>query len=99
MTRDALVNKIRAHIRDRGGVNAGFGWYVGISSDPKRRLFEDHNVDKQRGKWIWRKADSNAIARSAERYLLQMGCEGGTGGGDKKSLYVYAYKITQSTVE
>lgn len=75
-------------------------WYVGIASDPKERLFEDHNVDKETNGWIYRKAESSDIAREIEEYLIDvLGTDGDTGGGDETTDWVYAYKKAPHTEE
>jgi len=92
-----IISEIDAHINKRGGGYSG--WYCGVAADPKQRLFNDHNVDKDKGAWIYRDATTDTAARSIEDYFLKKGCKGGDGGGDHKSKYVYAYKITSSTSE
>lgn len=73
-------------------------WYVGISEDPRRRLFADHNVDEQRGLWgIWEAYTTN-VARRVEAHFISLGTDGGTGGGDEDAVFVYAYKKTAATV-
>ena len=90
-----VASEVVAHIRQCGG---GFaGWYCGIATNPRVRLFNDHNVSQATGPWIYRDAGSEASARVIERYLLSLGCRGGGGGGDSSSKYVYAYKITPYT--
>ena len=74
-------------------------FYVGITNDVERRLFNEHNVSKQRGWWIYRAADSKAIAQEVEEYFLDKGMEGDTGGGTEDSVYVYCDEITSYTVE
>lgn len=66
-------------------------WYIGITSDINQRLFTDHCVN-QIDIWVHAPADSNEIARSVEKYFLNLGCDGDTGGGDFSSTIVYAYK-------
>jgi len=74
-------------------------WYVGITSDPKKRLFNNHNVSEHTGKWIHGDAGSESIAREIEEYFLNLGADGGGGGGDGSSRYVYAYRKTSTTNE
>jgi len=62
-------------------------------------LFNDHNLDEEKGGWIYPTAVSNADARSVERTLHDAGFKGGSGGGDAGTKAVYAYKITGGTVE
>ena len=71
--------------------------YVGITSDVDSRLFGDHNVSKEHGRWIYRTATSHTIAREVEQHFLDAGMDGGAGGGDASSKIVYAYKKTSTT--
>lgn len=73
-------------------------WYVGIATDPRERLFNDHNVDEKNGFWIYEQATSDTIARAVEQAYLDTGHDGGSGGGDQSSVYVYAYVKLQGTV-
>ena len=72
--------------------------YVGVSKDPKGRLFNEHRVRKV-GIWIYLPTLSSKVARAVEAYCIRQGSDGGTGGGDKTAIYVYAYKKTIHTVE
>ena len=71
--------------------------YVGITSDIESRVHGDHKVPKKDGWFISSSADSNKIARDVEKFFLNKGMEGGIGGGDYSSKYVYVYHITSST--
>ncbi len=75
-------------------------WYIGIATDPKERLFNDHNVSEQNGKWGYYPADSEQTTRNAESSLLEKypSFQGGTGDGTSPS-YVYTYYVTADTVE
>ena len=68
-------------------------------ADPKDRLFDDHNVDRENGRWIRRDCGTDTVARQVEASFHKKGCDGGPGGGDSNTKYVYAYKITSTTVE
>jgi hypothetical protein len=75
-------------------------WYVGVASDPRERLFNDHNVQEQTDFWIYSKhLGSDMAARKIERHFLSKGCNGAAGGGDTASCHVYAYKINTHTRE
>jgi hypothetical protein len=91
------VNDIEGYIRQHGGVYSA--WYCGVATDPKARLFSDHNVDKDRDAWIHRECATDTDARKVEAHFLAKGCKGAPGGGDSSSRYVYAYKITAHSRE
>ncbi|MBO5155559.1 MAG: hypothetical protein J6C05_00250 [Prevotella sp.] len=74
-------------------------FYVGITNDVERRLFTEHNVDKNRNWWIYRTAINKATAQIVEEFFLNKGMQGDTGGGIDESIYVYCYEITGSTKE
>lgn len=97
MYNSTIVDDVVNHVDARGW--GDYGWYVGIATDVKTRLFTDHKVDEANGVWIYRKASSETEARDTEKELLeQKNFKGGPGGGDHP-LYVYAYKITKTTFE
>ncbi len=75
-------------------------WYVGIAQNASDRLFKDHNVNKEKGSWIYRKAESRAIAERIEKYFIDKhGTQGHPGGGSDETTFVYAYKIEDYTKE
>jgi len=89
---------INDHIKSRGGSYSE--WYVGIASEPRHRLFVEHNVDETNDKWIYHRCQSSAEARQVEEFFLNnLGTDGGPGGGDQATKYVYAYRKTRSTKE
>lgn len=89
--------EILNHVQGCGGAYAG--WYVGIASSPRHRLFYDHNVDREYGAWIFRDCARTHEARAVEDYLLRLGMRGGSGGGDRETKAVYAYRMTRFTRE
>lgn len=92
-----IVNEVEAHMRQYGG---GYpGWYAGIASQPKDRLFRDHAVRPQTDVWIFRDCGSDAAARQVEQYFLERGCKGGPGGGDHLTRYIYLYRVAPHTSE
>jgi len=84
-----IIADINAHMKQCGGTNAS--WYVGIASDANARLFNDHSVDKVKDSWIFRQATAHQVARTVEKAYLDAGHDGGPGGGDDDTTYVYAY--------
>ena len=95
----AVNKKIVTDVLNYIGAEAKSGWYVGIATNAKNRLFQDHKVDEKNGYWIYQEASSETDARDTETYLLNnYFFKGGTGGGDNPR-YVYAYKITLETRE
>ena len=84
-----IVNEIGAHIQKQGGALST--WYAGITGDVNERLFGTHGVPRKGHWYAYRRAVSANAARSAEKALLDWGCDGGTGGGDNGTIYVYAY--------
>ena len=103
MTGRNAARKLKRYIENNGGLSDGshhdFGWYTGIASNPAARLIEDHNVNEKNGLFLFVITNSDTEARRAERDLIRYGCEGGSGGGNWDSKYVYAYKISIYTKE
>jgi len=96
-TKQEIIDEIKVHIEsEKGPFNT---WYIGITNDANRRLFEEneHNVSKENGWWIYRSSGTKEIAQDIEKYFLELGLKGGTGGGTEDSIIVYAYKITEDT--
>lgn len=74
-------------------------FYIGVTNDAARRLFQEHNVDKEHSWWIYRTAENSEIAREVEKYYLDLGMRGGPGGGDDSARMVYCYVVTPTTTE
>jgi len=86
-----IVNAITSHAnQERSGYH---NWYCGITADSDTRLFVEHNVPRGEGKawWIRKNSGNEQNARDTEEHLIELGFDGGTGGGDKPT-WVYAYR-------
>lgn len=88
-------DKIKSYIDEHN--NNYPRWYGGIASDPKERLFEEHNVSEKSDLWIYQRCESEQSARAVEEALLKLGCDGSTGGGDQSTVYAYAYLKSANT--
>ncbi len=95
-SKEQIIADVKDYIQKKGDEYRA--WYCGISNDPRSRLFSDHNVTEEGGRWIFRKASSDEVAREVESHFVNVcGTDGGRGGGDYTSTCVYAYKKTPST--
>jgi hypothetical protein len=92
-----IYSDINAHIKKSGINNSG--WYVGITSDVEERLFGFHQVPRENHWFIYRRAINSDEARGIEAAYHKAGCDGARGGGDDAAVYIYAYVISQKTVE
>jgi len=92
---DVLCDEIVYHISEKG--DSYSAWYCGIASDWEDRLFNDHDVPRDAPWYIVGQCHNTTDARNVEKYLLELGCDGGGGGGDITSVYVYAYLKTRDT--
>lgn len=88
MNKQNIIKDIEEYV----GKSNYSGWYVGITNDIDRRLFGEHNVDREKDYWIYRTANSKAIAQEIEEYFLDKGMDGDTGGGSDDTTKVYVYK-------
>lgn len=86
-TRNEIITAIQNYFRGHTYSKC----YVGITSNVEQRLFVDHNVTKNTGTYIWRTANTAAIAREVEQHFIDAGMDGG-GGGSRTARIVYAYK-------
>ena len=96
MSEQQIISEISAHIQQSSGSYRD--WYVGIAKNPHDRLFEEHNVHENGDAWIYKKAESSQSARKVESYFLNLGTDGGSGGGDWQTDSVYAYKKNGHTL-
>ena len=94
-TANVIYSEIKTHINS--SPHSVSKWYVGITQNVNQRLFGTHNVSKDNGWWVYRKAYFASDARKVEAALIEYGCDGGVGGGDSDALYVYAYYKAANT--
>jgi hypothetical protein len=91
MSRDEIIREISDYMEQQGGFPSD--WYVGVAEDARNALFEDHNVDWQRGRWIYQPAESFLEAEEiSEHFLIVVGTDGEDGNGDFAARQVYAYR-------
>jgi len=88
-TAKEVYEEIVALMNKQGGGYSN--WYCGITSDWEDRLFNEHQVSRQNSWWVALQCYDNESARNVEKALLEQGCDGGVGGGDETTVYVYAY--------
>ncbi len=46
-------------------------WFVGISCDPKKTMFEQHQVDEKNDIWLYKQAVSFKACRTIQTYFLE----------------------------
>jgi len=93
---EEIKSGIKAFMQAHGGSYSA--WYVGVSKDPRDRLFNDHGVDEKGDWWIYSQAQSSTAARNVEAHFVDtLNTDGASGGGDKDADYVYAYKKAAHT--
>lgn len=93
MTKNTIISDFEKYV----GTDDYSDWYVGITNDIDRRLYDEHQVDKKQDKWIHSPADSKDIAQEVEEYFLDKGMDGDTGGGYNNTTHVYAFKKNSHT--
>ena len=93
--KDAAIEAIIRFIQSLEPAPIWNTWYVGITDDPSRRLFEEHKASYTKS--IYFSLDSAATARSVERLLIDgYGMDGRPGGGEYPR-FVYAFKKLPDT--
>ncbi len=82
-------DEILANIKNQGGAYST--WYCGITGDINARLFGSHKLTRDDPWWSYRECPDETSARNVEKALIALGCDGGAGGGDASTKFVYAY--------
>ncbi|MDE6337034.1 MAG: hypothetical protein K2L34_10750 [Muribaculaceae bacterium] len=93
-----IIDKFDKHL-SKSGKRYYSEFYVGISKNAPKRLFEEHHVDINTSWWIYVTADSSDTARDVEKHYIELGMRGSDGGGDDSSDMVYCYVVTPTTTE
>ncbi|MFQ5455061.1 MAG: hypothetical protein ACE5EA_02515 [Nitrospirota bacterium] len=87
---EEIIEDFDEHIHRCGGNYSV--WYVGITSNPDRSLFDKHSVNRERDAWIYYNCGVKRITQQVEEFFLRKGCNSATDSSDKSGNYVYAYK-------
>lgn len=95
---NTIIKEIEQYLINNCGGGNYSEYYVGITKSIQDRLFGAHQVPDKHC-WIWREAFSDTDARKVEKYFLDKGMQGGDGGGDEESVFVYVYKVASFTNE
>jgi len=76
-------------------------WYVGIASNGRDRVFNQHGVKERTDKWIiCQPLPTSTEAREVEAYFVDdLKTDGGKSGGDETTRTVYAYHKEAHTTE
>jgi hypothetical protein len=98
MTAQEIHDDIVFYLSTHFGSDYKNAWYVGIAKDVEQRLFGEHKVNRNSPDWIWRQASTAQHARLAETMLINRGHDGGSGGGDHTTTYVYAFRKVLGTI-
>lgn len=85
-----LLAYVRMHLAKR--------WYIGITDNPKRRLFVEHGVNKSCDYWgYWQTANDDDARWVEQEAFKKVLAKGNPGGRDEKATWVYIYAITDET--
>jgi hypothetical protein len=74
-------------------------WYVGISAEPKERLFGFHRVRESFDNWLFRTASAPLVAREVRLHLMGLGMTSQRGSIEPGARTVYLYRRTSHTRE
>lgn len=98
MSRENIIKDINAHLQ-KSGKQYYSEFYIGITNDVERRLFLEHNVNKETMWWIYRTAINKDVAQEVEEFFLNKGMKGNLGGGNADSCIVYCYAVGPTTYD
>ena len=68
-------------------------YFVGVTSNPEKRLFYEHNISKDEGFYTYFEASSELEAKNAFNKLLEEDMNGFPLNGHIPGKYVYCYFI------
>lgn len=74
-----------------------FDWYIGLTDNAEKTLFEEHKLNLGTDMWIYEEVPSNSDGCRIREYFLNMGCAGGLLRKEKKMRYIYAYRRSSKT--
>ena len=74
-----------------------FDWYIGLTDNAEKMLFEEHQLNPASDMWIYEEVPSHSDAYRIREYFLNMGCAGGLHRNPKKTRYIYGYRRSLSS--
>jgi len=77
--------------------NTYFDWFIGLSENAEKMLFEEHKLHPAYDMWIYEEVPSGSDAFRIREYFLNMGCAGGLVQHQEKIRYIYAYRRSSAT--
>lgn len=95
---DEIVDDINTHLT-KSSRKYYSDFYIGVSNNATKSLFEDHHVDAQHTWWIYRTATSASVARDVQSYFIDLGMRGENKIVDTAAKMVYCYAVGPTTSE
>lgn len=98
VSQDKAIETLHNHIRKHYSLWTIYSrWYCGITGNIDDNI-NRHNQKIKRYKngslmYYYVECNSVNISRQVEKFFLDKGCQGDTGGGNEASVYVYVYRI------
>lgn len=97
-TTETIINDIEMHISTcQGKYYSEF--FVGITHDPRGRLFTEHHVDELTDCWSYHRAIDVDSAIEAKKQMRDKGMKGSDENENDYNIYVYCYHMTTKTIE
>ena len=96
-TEKEIVNNIETFISENGEPDS---FYIGVTSNPKKRLFEDHKVNRDNSNgYIYFQCSHHISARSIkEHFIKNIKIKGNMNKREKSNNFIYVYKISPETI-
>ena len=93
-----IIDRFNKHL-GRSGKRYYSEFYIGVSKNARKKLFEEHHVDMDSSWWIYVTAESACVAKMVEKHFLDLGMRGSNIDEDEASNMVYCYVVTPTTTE
>jgi len=77
-------------INDKVGSSSYSIWTIGVTDYPNTRKTQHESDSENVKQWSQWKTDSEKVGRDVEKHFLDLGMEGGSGGGGEAG-YVYVF--------
>lgn len=98
MESNIIVNEIKRGVQNVAKT-VPQDYFVGITSNPDKRMFEEHNLDEISSKYAYFMAQSKIEAKKALAALLSLNMNGFPVSDKIPGKYVYCYKIEGKSKE
>lgn len=88
---EAIIKGIQDNLKLN--INEAKEWYVGLASNIRKKLFEEHKISEENGRWIYQTLANKEIAKEIKQHFVSLGLKSEDSNDDQSGNIIFIYKI------